>query len=199
MKSPLPTPDWRALVRGALAASSGDRITGNPAHDEDIVEELSQHLAQRFDDHVARGVPRERALELAVAELAEPRSLARSIQESARPRPLAPVPPVSRGKPSMWNDFVQDIRYGTRVLMRSRGFATAAILTLSIGIGATTAIFSVVNGVLLQPVPFTDIDRLAMVWETDRNTGTNREPASPSPPSAAVRPGRGGARAAGSD
>ena len=78
----------------------------------------------------------------------------------------------------MWNDFLQDLRYGTRVLFRSRGFATAAVLTLSIGIGATTAIFSVVNGVLLQPVPFTDMDRLTMVWETDRNTGTNREPAS---------------------
>jgi hypothetical protein len=78
----------------------------------------------------------------------------------------------------MWNDFLQDLRYGTRVLLRSRGFATAAVLTLSIGIGATTAIFSVVNGVLLQPIPFTDLDRLTMVWETDRNTGTNREPAS---------------------
>ena len=78
----------------------------------------------------------------------------------------------------MLTDFVQDLKYGARVLMRSRGFAIAAVLTLSIGIGATTAIFSVVNGVLLRPVPFADIDRLTMVWETDRNTGTNREPAS---------------------
>jgi hypothetical protein len=78
----------------------------------------------------------------------------------------------------MWSDFIQDLRYGARVLLRSRGFAMAAVLTLSIGIGATTAIFSVVNAVLLRPVPFTDIDRLAMVWETDRNTGTIREPAS---------------------
>ena len=78
----------------------------------------------------------------------------------------------------MWNDFVQDLKYGTRVLFRARGFATAAILTLAIGIGATTAIFSVVNAVLLQPVPFKDLDRLTMVWQTDRNTGTNREPSS---------------------
>ena len=168
------SPDWRGLVRAAIP----DRITGDPAHDEDIVEELAQHLAQRFDEHLARGIPRARALELATAELAAPDALARSIRESARQRPTAPLPPITGGKPSMWNDFLQDLRYGTRVLLRSRGFATAAVLTLSIGIGATTAIFSVVNGVLLQRVPFNDLDRLAMVWETDRNTGTNREPSS---------------------
>lgn len=168
------TPDWRGLVRAAIP----DRITGDPAHDEDIVEELAQHLAQRFDEHLASGISHARALELATAELAAPESLARSIRESARQRATAPVPPIIGETPSMWNDFLQDLRYGTRVLLRSRGFAAAAVLTLSIGIGATTAIFSVVNGVLLQPVPFTDLDRLTMVWETDRNTGTNREPAS---------------------
>jgi predicted permease len=166
-------PDWRALVRASLR-----QITEDPAHDADIVEELAQDLSGRFDDYVARGVPRDRALELAIAELAEPVKLARSLRESARLRRVAPVPPTIGGKPSMWNDFIMDLKYGARMLMRSRGFAMTAVLTLAIGIGATTAIFSVVNAVLLQPVPFTDIDRLAMVWETDRNTGTNREPAS---------------------
>ena len=166
--------DWHGIVRAAL-----DRITGDPAQDEDIVEELAQHLAQRFDEHVARGMPGDRALKLAIDELSEPASLARSLRVSTRPRHVAPAPPpITGGKPSMWNDFAQDLKYGARVLMRSRGFAMAAILTLAIGIGATTAIFSVVNAVLLRPVPFTDIDRLAMIWETDRNTGTFREPAS---------------------
>ena len=166
--------DWRGIVRAGL-----DRITGDPAHDEDIVEELAQHLAQRFDEHVARGIPGDRALQLAIDELSEPGSLAGSLRVSTRPRRVAPLPPpITGGKPSMWNDFAQDLKYGARVLMRSRGFALAAILTLAIGIGATTAIFSVVNAVLLRPVPFTDIDRLAMIWETDRNTGTFREPAS---------------------
>src|SRR5688572_20674452 len=167
------TPDWRALVRSSL-----DRITGDPAHDEEIVEEVAQDLAQRFDDYVSRGMPAQQALELATAELAHPTGLAQSLRESAGRRPMAPVPPIVGGKPSMWKDFAMDLKYGARVLLRSRGFAMAAVLTLAIGIGATTAIFSVVNAVLLQPVPFTDIDRLAMVWETDRNTGTNREPAS---------------------
>lgn len=167
------TPDFRALVRATL-----DRITGDPAHDEDIVEELAQHLAQRFDDLVSQGSPRDRALGTAIAELEEPAMLARSLRESARTRRMAPEPPPTGGRPSMWNDFVQDLKYGARVLMRSRGFALTAILTLSIGIGATTAIFSVVNSVLLRDVPFAELDRLAMVWETDRNTSTVREPAS---------------------
>ena len=65
-----------------------------------------------------------------------------------------------------------------RSLARNPGFAAAAILTLALGIGANTAIFSVVNAVLLRPAPFHQLDRIVMVWETDRNSGTTREPAS---------------------
>jgi putative ABC transport system permease protein len=74
--------------------------------------------------------------------------------------------------------FLQDLRFALRQLAADRGFAVVAILTLALGIGANTAIFSVVDGVLLRPAPVADLDRLAMVWETDRNTGTTREPAS---------------------
>ena len=59
-----------------------------------------------------------------------------------------------------------------------RGFTAIAIVTLALGMGANTAIYSAVDGVLLRPAPITDLERLVMIWETDRDTGTVREPAS---------------------
>jgi putative ABC transport system permease protein len=74
--------------------------------------------------------------------------------------------------------MLSEIRYALRSFLKNPAFSIACILTLALGIGANTAIFSVVDAVLLRKAPFAEIDRLVMVWETDRNTGTTREPAS---------------------
>src|SRR4249920_2781633 len=72
----------------------------------------------------------------------------------------------------------QDVKYAIRTLARTPGFTAIAVLTMALGIGATTAIYSVVRAVLWNPLPFRDPDRLAVVWETDAHNKSFEEGAS---------------------
>jgi predicted permease len=77
----------------------------------------------------------------------------------------------------MWSDLRQDLGYSVRTLFKNGWFAATAVLTLALGIGANTAIFSVINGVLLRPQPYRDADQLAFLWSTSQSSP--REPLTP--------------------
>jgi putative ABC transport system permease protein len=75
--------------------------------------------------------------------------------------------------------LLQDLRYGVRMLLKRPGFTLVAVMTLALGIGATTAIFSVVNGVLLRDLPYEDEARLVTLWQNNLQNGIEREEVSP--------------------
>ncbi len=83
-----------------------------------------------------------------------------------------------RERDPMMNQLWRDVRYAVRTLLRTPGFTIVAVATVAIGIGANAAIFSVVNGVLLQPLPFPDADRLVGIWHTAPGLGYEQIPLS---------------------
>jgi putative ABC transport system permease protein len=126
--------------------------------DEDVDREIRSHLDAEVDDRLAAGMSEAEAVHAARRAFGSV-ALAREEVRAVWAR--------------VWlDDLLQDARYGVRALMRNPGFACVAILTFALGVGANTAIFSVINAVLLRPLPFPDADRLVTILE-------NRPPAEP--------------------
>jgi predicted permease len=168
-------PRWVEHVRPRLSS-----LRLWPAREHEIVEELSQHLEDRWRELVAGGTPEDEATRLALAEFREGNLLARymaPLQQSHAPAPITPGAPTGHGFRGVW----QDLRYAMRMLRRQPAFSLTAILTLALGIGATTAMFSVVNGVVIKPLPYPESENVVTVG-VSAVFGTQRTPDFPLAP-----------------
>lgn len=114
--------------------------------DAELDEELREHIAQKAEEYVARGMTAEEVRRTAMIEMGGIEQAKEKCRDARGVRWL--------------QDLWQDLRFGARMLRKSPGFAIVAVLTLALGIGANTTIFSAVNGIMSDPLPYPNASRL---------------------------------------
>src|SRR5436190_15832662 len=159
-------PDFKVEIRARLA-----ELRLPPVREAEIVEELSQHLAEQYEEAMTRGASEEEARQRVFEELSAPDLLEHELERVESPAPGNSVAPGIETKGNMLADLAQDVRYGLRTLLKNPGFTVVAVSALALGIGANSAIFSVVDAILLRPLPYKNPDQLVMVWENATHLG----------------------------
>jgi hypothetical protein len=120
------------------------------AMESEIEDEVRMHIQERADDLERGGMSPDEAKRRAQIEFGSRERFKEEIRETQAGY--------------RFEHFRADVRFGARMLRKAPGFAAIAVLTLALGIGATTAVFSVVNTILIKPLPYATPDRIAMMW-----------------------------------
>jgi putative ABC transport system permease protein len=159
-------PDWKPEIRQRLAG-----LKLEPAREAAIFEELAQYLDDHYAELLAGAASEAEAYRQTLAELCGSELLAHELRRAERQITPEPFVLGTNRRINMITDLWQDLRFGARMLLKNPGFTLIAVVTLSLGIGANTAIFSVLYGVLLKPLPYSDSDPIVRVWQAIPTAG----------------------------
>ena len=155
-------PDWKQEISRLL-----ENLWIDPPREAAIIEELSQHLEDRYEELLSGGSSEPEARRIAFEELKHSEIFRAMLPPTIRNSARSALPPAALPSGNLFSDFLRDLKFGLRSMNKTKAFSFFATLTLALGIGASTTIFTVVNTLLLHPLPARNPSQLVCLYTTD--------------------------------